>query len=1618
MSKSGFRIPKSVDHHNIPEMEVYHIGKPKEQIFPYNDTELLEGPPKGAGKRNSQEFVYPDFMQWHDAKTKEYDVDKSRKDTLNDALYLNKGYFEGSHVSNEYHSARNFVHAGLGSSDISRKVLQELSKHISNSYRRRNLVINKISPENRFRLPPRVTLTAVKRETWLNDLANPSIELYRIGNKIPYGIKNKSLVDVLCNKKVPMNRALWFTKCVMLNEINTLKRKQSSSKHSPSSSQVGISSELLEMHWLQEWTQQLVDYVFKFSKEMNNVFSEETKQQYMTKLSYLLNYIRALYVEDLIYKGIFLSSCVNCLREGLPTKSFSIIQLSKLSFFEGENEFFEKYFSENEIILHVRFVILTIVKMFWKEIIHLDYLSKELSEQLLLNYFFIEKIPCNSKHAKRVGTNKVLNASLKSKLLSITSESIKFLFKYNTFVFIIPNSWLLVKESLYNILLDDITINETEAKEIKNQLNLIKYRNESMMLNMNQVPNTESIFSVSQSSSNGDFFSVHEPLSPVSRLDNPSSNGPLFELGNDNYLFTRNEADILNVIDQLDRIRLKDWLADLVKPVPSASEENGSWKVFLKLMIYWAVTEERCSLASRDGVLIICNFLKRVEHNFISKNPKNTKTMYENEIFEIVYDLGCQKDLSFNKEKLYVLINELYQLKVITISAYLRKLIASGIFFLPENESTPTSEEKDNLSVKTHLEILQNLPVINNRQCDSILTKWSKSGFNFKERFETGKGILTEKILEQISNSKADIRFDEVMSFFKDLQVGLKFLLINWFTDQFKHTISDSARLIHFTPALMTKLYYFYSVNDNLTVFFKVILKFVLNNETKMVIYYLDTLYLMSRLIMKHFKLIKVIDNNNESTSIGYELFKLLVINYRDLLTRDINCFNFESVWDFIDKSVRKDESCGENKFKTKSEYSSKPKNMMNSLSQDIAESPVKINSKTFIQRPDECYSYVVFRKDLDGLLRESETAFLLGSIQDLLGVANVPIEIDDDSVVLVKTLCYNILLTMLNTFGKMLREAEICCLRSLRCLNILLMKENSSLDEEFSHFISEVHKRDSRTDVVCLYIEKLLAFEVYDIKQVLKIVREIYTGTGSETMLSELSLALVLDSDKEFNLPDEELLFLNLSRSHYRENYMPELVDLILREIRMNRTQTIERKQTEVHGILLQGAIFFTKFFIDALLEHLEHEETIKLLNALLKNPKCFISQPSDLPKLANIANEFNLPLCQAFLVVLLKMNTSSTNKNEERYSLTMESMELFLSNLSFPFLKGNSYFGELFKFVDWKSQLEILTILEQKVLKETKFEYSSESLTVLLTSKHKNVNLLPILRDYFEKFSISSKHLVATSSSFFDELNNFSVKLLDVANKEVSLTSEIHEDIYNLIAIFIRMLIIHKVTLTTRVLERGYSNLSLVTNLICLLNSTFLSGENQKLKVLLYDLLLLMKTSVTQGLSQNSLRTLNHTSPKDSLTHTESDMEHYSRQKNNMHVQQHSHPVEDASDFSRNLSLLSVFKLPEPTLINLLKSYADESSIQCLLMLDDKELQNDGDIHMLNDSDFQVLSIRKKPVNSSPSFMEESVVIYRDVPLHLNSFEVLESSIDSINENFLNLLLFDAYLTRENPP
>lgn len=162
-----------------------------------------------------------------------------------------------------------------------------------------------ITAASTFRPPPRVTLTDIKREAWLRDLANPSVPLRRLSRTIPHGIRGKLLLDQCLGKSIPICRAIWLAKCVGANELRAFKRKGTSA---------GVASGL-ETKWVRDWTVSVQQFI-------EGVIASFGDASWKLRISYSIRLSARIFLEHLIeqdhFLDWFLTSLDNSSFESLP----------------------------------------------------------------------------------------------------------------------------------------------------------------------------------------------------------------------------------------------------------------------------------------------------------------------------------------------------------------------------------------------------------------------------------------------------------------------------------------------------------------------------------------------------------------------------------------------------------------------------------------------------------------------------------------------------------------------------------------------------------------------------------------------------------------------------------------------------------------------------------------------------------------------------------------------------------------------------------------------------------------------------------------------------------------------------------------------------------------------------------------------------------------------------------------------------------------------------------------------------------------------------------------------------------------------------------------------------
>ncbi|KAJ7690646.1 hypothetical protein B0H17DRAFT_1064288 [Mycena rosella] len=162
-------------------------------------------------------------------------------------------------------------------------------------------------PASTFRMPTRVTLNDAKRQSWLADLANPDVPLYKLGKSVPHGAKGHDLLDLLQSNRVAIPRAVWFLRVLGANETAGLRNKPS---YNPTQYSV-------------DWANVVTGYMKKqladialpsaprpglnIKQTFKGVLADaDTRERWISRFSYSLELLRPFYSEGLVDSRTFL----------------------------------------------------------------------------------------------------------------------------------------------------------------------------------------------------------------------------------------------------------------------------------------------------------------------------------------------------------------------------------------------------------------------------------------------------------------------------------------------------------------------------------------------------------------------------------------------------------------------------------------------------------------------------------------------------------------------------------------------------------------------------------------------------------------------------------------------------------------------------------------------------------------------------------------------------------------------------------------------------------------------------------------------------------------------------------------------------------------------------------------------------------------------------------------------------------------------------------------------------------------------------------------------------------------------------------------------------------------
>lgn len=541
-------------------------------------------------EHNKEQNVYPDFEVWRQS-AEENEIMKT---------HLQKGYYQSPVVKHEDQSGRPLMAEILNKEESTKKRKLRVMGQVFIDAMHRRSVFNSIKNRESYKPPPRVTLTEHKKEIWLQRLADKKNPLKDISRAIPHGLRNKYLLEQCLSHNIPITRAIWLIKCISSNEQRHLKRKNAS-----------ISK------WVVEWTEQVTSFL-EFVIE--SCFQDNTN--WRNRFNYAIVLVVNLYSDELMNRIIFLTWIVR----------FTSHIVTKASTFEDLRE----------LLVHQ-----SIIKLFWFKIIVHDYLTKELSESMLM---ILAKISQLSKGTKF--------DVLSQKITDSFQYLIKYLFYYNSDIFILPSNWSNLKPHLRKTL-------DMNLPPVYDQFNLISYRNETLTIDE------------SAESSCSDIIPNDKTSLILNKLNNLESES----------------------IQSISKMIFEDM--------------GSNWRQYIDMLFEWSIQSFSDSRISQQRISLICSILQFRLLQLIqskSKRYKSTRSELENKVIDFVHSMSeiiNYKTLAepqgefFDISSFLILINKLYVMKLFIVSSYLRRLIASGVIYLSEPDRT----------CYIHILILNSLPV-------------------------------------------------------------------------------------------------------------------------------------------------------------------------------------------------------------------------------------------------------------------------------------------------------------------------------------------------------------------------------------------------------------------------------------------------------------------------------------------------------------------------------------------------------------------------------------------------------------------------------------------------------------------------------------------------------------------------------------------------------------------------------------------------------------------------------------------------------------------------------------------------------------------------------------------
>lgn len=796
-----------------------------------------------------------------------------------------------------------------------------------------------------------------------------------------------------------------------------------------------------------------------------------------------------------------------------------------------------------------------------------------------------------------------------------------------------------------------------------------------------------------------------------------------------NYSLNKNREvrDVISVLDKLEGEIDYDNIISLIL--------KDDWKFNVKLVLQWSLTRFRYKTSRVYLFTELCKRLKT--------HPSVPLKALEQEILESVFSLSLNPtDLIL--DDLFLLLNQLIQIKVFKVPIYLRRLISSGLIYQNDNH----------LEKQVHASILMNLKPQKGSQTSLILKNLSEfngEGMDYDEMIKLGLSILHDNSDRTLEN----------LHFLKNMPVGVKLQLSELYLSKILER-ENLFPLITYTE-LRKMLETLLSLGD-------------MNSVTRLIVKALDSqnlereeFLLLTECILTNLQLVSFIVNIDDIV--------LSILQNANRLMLSTSMIKF---WQAFNKSF-------------KSKYS-------DDIEKNINQKGVEYDLATIMMAISESELDITY----DQLIQESS--------------------FHNNFQVLIRSLFNN---NSCDSKGK----AIIILMKVLKFHNTA----------EFNRIVFVHIKKTYSSSTELLKYEPLWDIIIYDLVSVQMIV---------ETFLSfnsQIHLSFILDLLFKESTPSEPHDFFKLSllREQFKRENPKTMINLIKMSLSESdiKMESIQSDSADIINTIMDNTTSSTykseqlAVFLDILISDqkmvvaaIENEDDALKNKIIMWLNETIFNRPEDIAVdyvcasrlVENIKreNRFNLPLMQLLFKLELNQNIPEDDLVTVLKAVILRSTKE--KTLSF-----------IFELLDVPLKIKLIHFLEMIFLSSPSFP---------------SVNI----NDQQLDLTCLSDSLVALSSgtqnvTLSDELI-FSLDVsLDHLNKVIAQGDRDVQVLYSAISLFLKIIIIHKGFLINILIERNTIKESFLNNLVNLLSTNVVSS-NLKLKNLLYDLILSIKSSINE--------------------------------------------------------------------------------------------------------------------------------------------------------------------------